>query len=76
MGFQRLQNIPDWLELACLKCLFRIVGLLDEDRDHDSPHRLVLAQTDRSSNRLNDIDLTASRIDEGNTIKRRNIYAF
>ena len=59
-----------------VQCRVRIVGIGEEDGDDDGADRLVLGSPDSPAYGLDDVDLGAPRVDEGDPVEGGNVDAF
>ena len=76
MGAQRSDDRPDRFELRLAQRRVRVVGAGEEDGNDDGADRLVGGESDGSADGLDDVDLGAPRVDEGNPVKSGNVDAF
>ena len=72
---QGVQHAIDGLEVAVLDRLGRGFALAHEHRQDDRAVGLSIVFPDGAPQRLDDIDLTATGIDEGDPVDVRNIHA-
>ena len=72
-----LQDIPDRLKVTGFNGRLVIVPVLNENRQHDRTFLLDGCPTylsDGTTNSLNDLNLTATGVNESHTVKRWNVY--
>ncbi|OHC65333.1 MAG: hypothetical protein A2040_06670 [Rhodocyclales bacterium GWA2_65_19] len=73
---ERVEHVPDRLEVACLDGSLGVVAVGNEYRENDGSGFLVRAQPNGAAHGLDDVHLTATRIDKCHAVERGNVDAF
>ena len=76
MCFECIQYIPDGSEVGGFNRTYGIFASGNEHRQDDGAGLLVRTQANGTAYSLDDVHLTAARIDEGHAIQRGHVHAF
>ena len=69
VGAECSDDRPDRFELRLTQRRVGVIGIGEEDGDDDGSEGLVLGASDGSADGLDDVDLGAARVDEGDSVE-------